>query len=148
MPLDSPFRLGPFSVDDQGGLTPQPEGGAGFSVRWRGCVVRAALVRAAGEAMELRLRAVLGRVPSSADAAERREEVLAALRALAGGAAGVGLSADHRVVLEATRRLEGAVTCSMLVGAVAGFMLAAAPYGDFFAESGATPAGMVNTWPG
>ena len=83
MPLDMPFQLGPFMVDEQGGVTPPADRDARFTVRWRGCLVRAAMrPLEAGGGMALGLQAVLGRVPSSASASESEREVaLAALRA-------------------------------------------------------------------
>ena len=73
MPLDARFRLGPFMVDEAGGLLPPSDRPACFSLRWRGCRVRAEL-RPVGDgpahpvAVAMALEAVLGRVPSSAAA--------------------------------------------------------------------------------
>ena len=156
MPLDMPCRLGPFMVDDQGGLLPPADRDARFTLRWRGCAVRAAMRPLGGGAgpgrVELTLQATLGRVPSSAEAsAGRREEVLAALR---GGGEGAplslrcGLSADHRAVLHGREELALPVTSRALVARVACFLLEAAPYLDLVAEAGATPVGSANTWPG
>jgi hypothetical protein len=153
MPLDTPFHLGPFVVDEHGGLTPPVDRGANFMVHWRGCAVRAALrpiAAAAGQpaGVELNLQAVLGRVPSTAQAsAALRDGVLAAMRDVAGQAPPLrlALSADHRAILHGTEALPLPMTSRNLVTQVARFVLDVAPYLDFVAEAGATPAGRANT---
>jgi hypothetical protein len=102
----------------------------------------------AEEGATLQLQAVLGRVPSSAQASpDRRDALLAVLRQLVDHAAPLrlGLSADHRVVLRGGTELAAPVTSRSLVAAVTGFVLAVAPYFDLIAESGAAGAGSVNT---
>ena len=94
-----------------------------------------------GAAVALSMRTVIGRVPSTANAgAAPRAAVLEMLHVMGGTApAGfaLGLSADHRLMLMAERRLDLPVTARVLVTAVAGFLLRAAPYLDLAAESGA-----------
>ncbi len=147
MPFGAPYRLGPFLVDREGGVMPPADRSANFSASWRGCAVRAEL-RAAevdeagtGGAVALTLRAAVGRVPSSASAGTAtREAALELLRGMAGTAppgCAVGLTADHRVILSAERRLDLPVTARVLVAATAGFLLQAAPYRDLAAEAGA-----------
>ncbi len=150
MASDQTVRLGPFVVDENGGITPPRDHDARFTLRWRGCVMHAAL-RAAGseavgsERIELRMTAVLGRVPSSAETCgERRDEVLTMLREAnreANGPLRLGLSADHRVLMRERRDLVPPLTSRSLVAEVTGFALGVAPYLDFVAESGVTPAG-------
>ncbi len=156
MPLDMPFRLGPFLVDEHGGLMPTIGGDANFTMSWRGCLVSASM-RPSGapeqpDAVELTLQAVLGRVPSSAEAsATQREAVLEALREVAAHAVAplhFALSADHRAILHGSEALPLPVTSRALVTQVARFLLEVAPYLDFVGEAGATSAGRVNTWPG
>jgi hypothetical protein len=156
MPLDTPFRLGPFMVDDQGGLMPPIGGDANFTVNWRGCLVSASM-RPVGapeqpDAVELNLHAVLGRVPSSAEAtAQQREAVLEALHNVADHAIAplyFALSVDHRAILHGSEALPIPVTSRALVTQVARFLLGVAPYLDFAGEVGVRPAGRVNTWPG
>jgi hypothetical protein len=147
MPLAAPFKLGPFLVDAAGGLIPPADREARFSVRWRGCLVQAGL-RPAEDGAALQLQAVLGRVPSSAQASpDRRDALLAVLRELVHHPAPLrlGLSADHRVVMRGDSALAAPVTSRGLVAAVTGFVLAVAPYFDLIAESGAAGAGSVNT---
>ena len=154
MPFGAPYRLGPFQVDRDGGLMPPADRAANFLVRWQGCTLQAEL-RAAevdevgvGGAVALSMRAAVGRVPSTASAgAAPREAVLELLQAMRGTAPSgfaVGLSADHRLMLMAERRLDLPVTARVLVAEVSGFLLQAAPYLDLAAESGA-PAGIANT---
>lgn len=154
MPFAEPYRLGPFMVDRKGGVMPPSDRSANFSARWRGCDMRAELraaeVDAAGTcgAVALSMKAAIGRVPSTASAGgATREAVLDMLRSMAEAApAGfaVGLSADHRVILSAERRLDLPVTARVLVGEASSFLLQAAPYLDLAAEAGAA-AGTVNT---
>lgn len=150
MPLDMPFQLGPFMVDEQGGVTPPADRDARFTVRWRGCLVRAAMrPLASGGGVTLGLQAVLGRVPSSASASEaERESVLAALREVADHRpAGLrfALSADHQAILHGEEDIALPVTARVLVAQVSRFLLDVAPYLDFVGEAGATPAGRVKT---
>ncbi len=150
MPLDMPFRLGPFMVDEKGGVMPPADRDTRFTARWRGCVVHAAMrPLAAGGGVRLGLQAVLGRVPSSASASEaHREAVLAALREVAvHRPAGLrfALSADHQAILQSEAHIALPVTARVLLAHVTQFLLKVAPYLDFAGEAGATPAGRLNT---
>lgn len=154
MQFDASYRLGPFKVDADGGLMPPVDRLARFRVNWRGCAVsagmRAERDESAEEVVNLELSAIIGRVPSSASGGPpQRENALELLRRMAGTARGgltVGLSADHRLVLQAERRLEVPVTARRLVAEVTDFVLEVAPYLDLAGESGAVvPVGMVNT---
>jgi len=158
MSIDKPFRLGPFIVDERGWLTPEaPESFPSFSVRWRDRVLhvrRAPICRATGRG-SLAVRAVLGRIPSTAgpDRA-RRAEAFSTLRGLppllpAGWE--VSLFADHRVGLDLEAGLELPATATALVTAITLLLLELAPYLDVLDAAGivAVPgAGMANAWPG
>lgn len=157
MPLDAPFRLGPFVVDRQGKLEPSDPGRfPGFHLQWRGCPVHARLDPTEGAA-DLVLGAVLGRVPSSAgpDAAgnaARRADSLVALRALTSAGGPLRLLPDHRVAFEARRRIDMPVSAGDLVTEVTCFLLDVAPYLDLLAEAdvpveaaGATTSGSAGT---
>jgi hypothetical protein len=156
MPFGAPYRLGPFLVGRDGGVMPPADRAANFSVRWHGCTMQAEL-RAAevdavgvGGAVALSMRAEIGRVPSTASAgAGPREAVLEMLRVMDGLApAGfaLGLSADHRLMFMAERRLDLPVTARVLVSELSGFLLQAAPYLDLATESGApVPTGTAKT---
>lgn len=154
MQIDPSYRLGPFKVDVDGGLMPPIDRSARFRVNWRGCAVsagmRAALDERTEEIVSLELSAIIGRVPSSASGGPpQRENALELLRGMAGAVPEgltVGLSADHRLVLQSERRLEVPVTARRLVAEVTEFVLEVAPYLDLAGESGAlVPVGMVNT---
>jgi hypothetical protein len=168
MPFDVPFRLGPFIVDDVGGLSPgAPDMFPSFSVCWRDRVLHLRLAHAPepGAAQgKLGVRVVLGRVPSTAgadvaSAARRREEAFAILRALpsvlpAGWE--ISLLADHSVQLALETDLEMPTKATALVTAVTLLLLELTPYLDVLDAGGiaavpraaASGTGMANAWPG
>ena len=147
MPLDVPFRLGPFIVDTNGRLeASDPDRFPNFHLAWRGCPVHARLDPGSsdlGEAAHLVLSAVLGRVPSTAggDAGhnrQRRTATFGALRELVGGSGNAGrllLLADHRVVMEASRPVDLPVSAGGLVSQITCFLLDLGPYLDLLAEA-------------
>ena len=99
MPFDAPFHLGPFVVRQDGSLalaTPQSRPRMHF--QWRDCTVEVALHGSLGQGVagELSLRAVVGRVPSTARIAN--DPALAggamASGAMAGGAMARGAKAS------------------------------------------------------
>jgi hypothetical protein len=162
MPLDAPFRLGPFVVDTHGRLEPSEPGRfPSFHLAWRGCPVHARL-DTDGAGTNLALTAIVGRVPSSAGADAvsnrvRRAASLEALRTLIGvigESARLRLLADHRIAFEAMRPVELPVSAADLLTQVTCFLLDLGPYLDLLAEAdvpvesaGATAsaAGTVNT---
>ncbi len=163
MPLDAPFRLGPFMVDTHGRLQPSdPDSFPTFNLAWRGCPVYARLNvggASRGDA-RLALSAIIGRVPSTAggDAArnqERRTIAFGALRGLESeviGSAHLRLLPDHRFVMEANRPLELPVSAGDLVTQITSFLLDLGPYLDLLAEAdvpvepvGAAPPAKVGT---
>ncbi len=136
MPFGSDFLLGPFNVSREGRLSPRdPERPPGFSVRWRGCSVHAALL-----AGRLALTAVPGRVPSTAGGEpERRERCFAALRGLPASLPGswtLTLLADHRVQVTSEEALDMPTSAVELVSMMTRFLLALAPYLDLLEELG------------
>ena len=173
MPLDAPFRLGPFIVDGHGRLQPgEPDLFPSFRFIWRNCPVQARLKadgQTAATVAHLSLTALLGRVPSSAgaDPARNRERRAAALGALQGlGQVAVPgsrmrLLPDHRVTLEAAREVALPASAADLLTQIACFLLDLAPYLDLVA-GGEVPvdavvdasaaasgsAGTAKTWPG
>ena len=174
MPFDAPFHLGPFVVRQDGSLalaTPQSRPRMHF--QWRDCTVEVALHGSLGQGVagELSLRAVVGRVPSTARIANdpalaggamaggamasgamaRRDAVFGTLRALpatlpAGWHA--ELLADHRVAVLSASAVEMPTTVDRLLTAVTLFLLALGPYLDVLGELGLEAPGMVKTWPG
>ncbi len=152
MPLDAPFKLGPFTVDSDGGLTPSTaDRFPSFRVAWRGHVVQARLTAADPEGGTLALHAVLGRVPSTGRAEAPgtlpRQAVFAAVRALPGVLpAGwrARLRPDHCIVADAEVNLPLPTSAANLVTELTLFLLRLDPYFDLLAdvaaEATATPA--------
>ena len=144
MLFEAPFRLGPFTVDAEGGLSPCiPEPAPAFLFRWRDRVVRARLVQADRGGVQLALRATLGRVPSTASMPEGtlRPRSFALLHWLPRSlppAWGVCLLADHRVILEAAPRITLPITAAALLTELTCFLLALSPYLDLLDEAGVT----------
>ena len=146
MPLDAPFRLGPFLVDTNGRLQPgEPGLFPSFRLGWRGCPVQARLDSApdgASVPAGLALTAVVGRVPSTAGRDPARSRALRdatfdALRSLEGGAAArLRLLPDHRVAMEAMRPVAMPASAGDLVTQITCFLLDLAPYLDVLAEAG------------
>ena len=155
MPFDAPFMLGPFTVDATGRLAPGgPTTMPAFLFRWRGRVVRARLGQTEAEHGRLTLRCVLGRVASTAGAAEdTRPRSFAALHWLRHELPAhwrLGLLPDHRLLLEAEADIVVPITAAGLVAELAGFVLALAPYLELLEEFGILPvvgsaAGTANT---
>jgi len=108
---------------------------------------------------DLSLRAMVGRVPSTARSGTdqgrpQRDAVFAALRSLPATLPEgwrTDLLADHRVVLLAASKVEMPTTITSLLTDVTQFLLALGPYLDLLEEmgveapAGAEAAGMVNT---
>ncbi len=163
MPFDAPFQLGPFLVSDGGRLAlAQADSLPRFHLDWCGCRVDAQLVAdgahplpGAGPEGELRLRATVGRVPSTAlcgrdEAGRRREEVFTALRSLPANLPEgwqVTLLADHRVVVLSAAKVAMPTTATALLTDVTMFLLALAPYLELLDEIGVevASAGTVKT---
>ncbi len=144
MPLDAPFKLGPFLVDTQGRVQPgDPERFPTFHMRWRGYAVHARLDEA-GECAGGRLvfSTILGRVPSTAggDPAlnfARRARAFDAVRGLEGAVHGswqVSLLADHRIGIEARRDIDLPASAVDLVTKATCFLLDLAPYLDWIED--------------
>jgi hypothetical protein len=162
MSFASPFKLGPFIVDEEGRLYPRvPDKVPSFSVCWRDRLLHLRLSRAAAAGatqLSLGVQAVLGRIPSTAEAIGpgRRDEAFALLRNLAPVLpAGweISLFADHRVRLDLQSGLELPTSATALVTAVTVLLLELAPYLDVLDAEGivAVPRsaeGMANAWPG
>jgi len=153
MSIKSPFRLGPFIVDEDGLLSPgAPENFPSFSVCWHDRVLH---VRRSPVDGSLGVQAVLGRIPSTAGPDQaRRAEAFSTLRGLppllpAGWE--ISLFADHRVRIDLEAGLELPTTATALVTAVTLLLLELAPYLDVLDAAGiaAVPGeGMAKAWPG
>lgn len=125
---------GPFSIAPDGALSLRdaarpPE----MRFRWKGRVCEAKL-----DADRLRLRAIAGRIPSTAEAGADRAGTFAALAALPAALPGgwrMRLTADHRLRVEAEGPAERSAPA--LVGALVRFALALDPYLDAVEAAGA-----------
>ncbi len=167
-----PFRLGPFTVDAAGRLSPGGADCPTFRLRWRDRTVQVRMTPAedtpdrppalAPPALisptlgtlalgTLAVQTVLGRVPSTAQPAGRegaalRRRAFAALLELPGTLPPrwrARLLPDHRVALEAALTLDLPASAAALVTALSVFLLDLAPYLDALEE-----AGMAKTCPG
>jgi len=152
MPFAEPFKLGPFTVNREGGLLPSDARHfPTFGVQFAGRHIRASLA-GDGEVTEggaLMLQSVIGRLPSTAaSGAEQREQVFELVRPLrkqlpAGWE--LELSADHRLGIRARYPLEMPTTATALVSVVTDFLLELGPYLELLAESGlGAPVGGVS----
>jgi hypothetical protein len=144
MPLDAPFRLGPFTVDQDGRLTPStPERFPSFRVAWRGHVVQARLSAAGPKGGTLTLLVGLGRVPSTGRAEAPgtlpREAAFATVRALPGllpAGWQAALLPDHRMVAETAINLALPTGAENLLTELSLFLLRLEPIFDLLAEDG------------
>jgi hypothetical protein len=142
MPFGAPFKLGPFTVDAGGRLSPgEPDDIPAFLFRWRGHLVRAWLAQASPNDGRLALRSTLGRVPSTASVSDEtlRPRSFAVLRWLPRSVPSgwrVLLLADHRVWLESETRIALPITAAALVTEITRFLLALGPYLDLLDEEG------------
>jgi hypothetical protein len=142
MPFDAPFKLGPFSVDSEGRLSPgEPERTPDFLFRWRDRVVRARLAQAEVGHGKLILQATIARVPSTASTPDQavRPRTFALLRWMDKSVPPdwrVRLLADHRVWLETDRRIAMPITAAALITEITCFLLDLAPHLDLLEEVG------------
>jgi hypothetical protein len=145
MPFDAPFKLGPFSVDSEGRLSPrETEAAPAFLFRWHDRVVRARLDQADVETGRLILEVTLARVYSSASTPDetlrpRSFMLLHWLERAVPSDWRVVLLADHRVWLEAEPRVELPITAAGLITEITRFALDLAPYLELMDETGLFP---------
>jgi hypothetical protein len=141
------LTLGAFAVQRPGVLRPrQPGVHPTLRFAWRGRPCQVQLHAAA-----LRLAALAGRVPSTADPGADRAGALAALAALPEAMPQgwtLRLLPDHRISVEATTALDGPPTAVGLVARMVRFALALDPYLDTLEAAGADAPGTAKTWPG
>jgi hypothetical protein len=142
MPFEVPFILGPFSVDAEGRLTPSREHASpGFSVRWRGRVVHARLIRGGDPDGHLRVQSSLGRIPSTASDPAIRAACFTLLRALLASLPAtwsVRLLPDHQPQIEVETMVSLPITVTTLVTELASFLLLLSPYLDQLDQMGVT----------
>jgi hypothetical protein len=142
MPFDAPFKLGPFSVDCAGRLSPgEPDRLPDFLFRWRDRCLRARLADAEVGHGKLILQATVARVPSSASTPDEtlRPRTFALLHWMEKSVPAdwrVRLLADHRVWLETDRRIAMPITAAALITEVTLFLLELGPHLDLLEEVG------------
>jgi hypothetical protein len=147
MPFGAPFKLGPFTVDSEGRLSPcESEQIPAFLFRWRDRIVRARLAKASPEEGRLALQSTLGRVPSTASVPDERLRArsFTALRWVPRSVPPgwrVLLLADHRVWLETETRIALPITAAALITEITRFLLALGPYLDLLNEEGLISVG-------
>jgi hypothetical protein len=147
MAFGAPFKLGPFTVDAEGRLSPcEAEKTPAFLFRWRDRLMRARLAQASPENGRLVLHATLGRVPSTASVSDQtlRPRSFVALHwvpRLVPPGWHVSLLVDHRVHLETETPIRLPITAAALITEITRFLLAFAPYLDLLEEEGLTVPG-------
>lgn len=131
------MTLGPFAVARDGTLSPRAPGlSPAIRFAWRGRLCEA-LMQEGG----LRLRAIAGRIPSTAEPGADRHSTI---RALAGIPPDMPpgwmlrLTADHRLAVET--QAPHRATAVALLGEMVRFALALDPYLDRLEGIGAAPA--------
>ena len=144
MPFDAPFKLGPFSVDAGGRLTPaDPAASPSFHFRWHGRQVRVRFDRDASGDGRLALQVELARVQSTARSSDvslrpRCFSVLHWLERMVPPAWRVALLADHRIWLETETPIGVPITATGLLTELTRFALELAPYLELMDEVGLT----------
>jgi hypothetical protein len=142
MQFDAPFKLGPFSVDAEGRLSPgEPDRLPDFLFRWRNRVLRARLGMAEEGQGRLFLQTTVARVPSSASTPDEtlRPRIFALLHWMERAVPEdwqVHLVADHRVWLETERRIAMPITAAALITEITCFLLDLGPHLDLLEEVG------------
>lgn len=148
MPIDAPLTLGPFVIDGLGHIAARlPEQQARFSFSFRDRPLRAGL-----SGSELALEAIVGRVPSTGQAAERRERsrifaILPRLPALLPPEWRAILAPDHRLLMLSKIVLTEPPVITDLLTAITLRLISLAPYLDVLEEAGLRP-GAGGTIPG
>lgn len=158
MPLPAPLSLGPFLIDAEGRLAPRDQDAfPAFTFRWRGRAVHAHMMHADPRDGRLKLQAVLGRVPSTAEDAGNglRPQSFASLRVVRRDLPRdwhIRLLPDHSAMLEAEAGIGLPITAAGLITELTRFLLTLSPYLDLLDETGVTVAGsragMEKSWPG
>jgi hypothetical protein len=128
------ITLGPFTVGRDGTLSPRLPGlRPALRFAWRGRACEALVVEGA-----LRLRAMAGRIPSTAERNADRAGTLRAVAALPPDLPEgwqLRLTADHRLALEAQAPAGG--TAVAMLGEMVRFAMAMDPYLDRLEAAGA-----------
>jgi hypothetical protein len=149
MPFKGSFKLGPFSVDQEGRLSPlRQDVSPGFCVRWRGRIVHARLVQSDASDGHLFVQASLGRIPSTASDPAVRAACFTMLRTLLSALPkdwSVRLLPDHQPQLDVETVVILPITVTNLVTELTSFLLHLSPYLDLMDQAG---VGLVAVAPG
>lgn len=140
------FPHGSFLIDRYGVLQPrEPARAPALRFAWRGRRCQAAM-----SADGIRIETILGRIPSTAEGADRPQAfaTLAELPARLPAGWRLRLLPDHRIRLEAATETAGPATATKLLAAMVRFALALDPYLDRLDSVGATASGTANSCPG
>ena len=142
-----PLILGPFAVDQDGALrSREPDRPAALRFSWRGRRCEAAVAPEG-----VRLAAIAGRIPSTAEPDADRVSAFETVAELPGSLPPgwqLRLLPDHRIRLETAAGLLPAPTATGIIAAMVRFALALDPYLDRLDSASAGPSGTVNAWPG
>lgn len=154
MPFDAPFKLGPFSVDAEGRLSPcDPIKAPVFLFHWHNRLVRARIDQADIETGRLVLQVTLARVSSTASTPDetlrpRSFALLHWLERSVPPAWQVVLLADHRIRMETHASIALPITAAGLITEIVGFALQLVPYLEVMDEGGLTLADFSAAGPG
>jgi len=147
MPFDAPFKLGPFSVDAGGRLTPaDPAASPSFHFHWLGRLVRVRFDRTVSGDGLLALQVELARVQSTARSNDetlrpRCFAVVHWLERIVPPTWRVALLADHRIWLETETAIGVPITATGLLTELTRFALELAPFLELMDEVGLTIGG-------
>jgi hypothetical protein len=145
MLFHAPFKLGPFSVDAMGLISPEMDRmPTGFTFRWHGRAMYARLRVGDEGRMTVSLSAQLGWVPSTAlgKDASIRYRTLAVVRALPRSLPNgwrVCLLPDHQCRLEVQTEMEMPTTATALLSELTGVLLRLEPYLQVLNDAGVLP---------
>jgi hypothetical protein len=147
MTHDALFRLGPFSVDEVGRLSPAGEDNIpAFRLRWRDRVVHVRMAHGPDRSSpgSLALQTIMGRIPSTAQrraarhGTAMRQQAFTMLRGLPAALPSrwrMRLLPDHRIGLEAELKLDMPTSAAALVTELSLFLLELSPYLDLLDEA-------------
>ena len=144
MAFNAPFKLGPFTVDQGGRLSPWDSGTTpAFLFRWHSRVVRSRLILsdAVADGLVLHAEVALGRVPSTAGVSDETQRprsfaLVHWLERVMPAGWRVRLAPDHGVWLEAQVPIGLPITAVALLTKISCFALDLAPYLDLLDETG------------
>jgi hypothetical protein len=144
MPFDAPFKLGPFSVDAEGRLSPgNPTASPTFHFCWHGRPIGVRFDRTTSGEGRLALQAELARIQSTAcsNAEWLRPRCFGILHWLERAVPAtwqVALLADHRIWLKTETTIGVPSTATELLTELTRFALELAPYLELMDEVGLT----------